>query len=148
MKVFSTIQAARMFGVDFATLNQWISAGLVPVRQKSKGSGNRRSVDMCGLLCIGIISSLRRRGQSLSSIKPACEWLATTTEDDLLAAFAEGRTRLVWSGESFGPRLVSPSTPVLNDSGYDVVITAMELETCYRLCIAKMEADAIAIAVS
>ncbi|MDX1945216.1 MAG: hypothetical protein SFU86_07405 [Pirellulaceae bacterium] len=130
-------KAAALYGVTVQALENWIRDRLVPIIEQP-GERTRR-LDVRGLMAIGIIAALRRKGASLASIEPLAEFLRKTTVADILAAFARGETILIAAGEQLQARLIRPQTAVGNDCGFTIILAAIDLQHCYRTIALRMQ---------
>lgn len=137
MEKISPPQAAKLMGVGLPLLNQWLGKGLVPAAQDAPHQP--RTLNRHGLLCIGVLKALRKQGASMYTINPIAKFLAGLSLAELETAIDEGCTVLVSAAPSLKPRLIPPSTAVLNDSGGMVVLAAIDIGACWRMLATRLD---------
>jgi hypothetical protein len=131
-------QAARLFGLTPPSVEDYIRDGMVPI---SRGAKNQRRLDVRGLLAVGLIATLRRQRASLPTIQNLTEFICRTATQEILDAFSRGETILAGAGEIMPARLCRPDEAVFNRSGFEVMLCAVDLLTCYRMILARIGAD-------
>lgn len=89
-------KAARIVGVPYRTLDNWIRTGLLSVEVPASGLGTRRNFSFLDLLRAKVVAELRAQGIATHTIRRVQEALATTwsTKDPLTQT-----TRLIVVGD-------------------------------------------------
>jgi DNA-binding transcriptional MerR regulator len=89
-------KAARIVGVPYRTLDNWIRTGLLAVKVPASGLGTRRSFSFLDLVRAKVVADLRAQGIATHTIRRVQEELTNTwgTKDPLTQT-----TRLVVVGD-------------------------------------------------
>jgi hypothetical protein len=127
-------QAAELFGLNYVTVNQYIGRGLVPITRGKREGGrgdNERLVDIRGLLALGIVATLRRKGIPPESISRLTAFFFSSEIAELEASLSAGKTLLVATTDGMLPvRLMGRDELVLNRSGENTLLLAFDLGAC------------------
>jgi len=100
--------------------------------QVAAGKKHNMKFDTIGLLTIGLVHSLRRKGATLSMIKPLAAFISSLSVDDLLAAFDDGKTILVSAGDLMPPRLAGEVEHISNRSSWNEILVCIDLQECWQ----------------
>jgi DNA-binding transcriptional MerR regulator len=68
METVTTPQAARILGMSFRTLDNWVRAGLVTCSQVARGRGTRRAWTVDDVTRVALLQTLRRHGVSTQQL--------------------------------------------------------------------------------
>lgn len=127
-------EAGRLFGLPHGTINQWIDEGFVSPSGKYKATGYR-CIDLRGLMQLSVTRALKRKGASGDTIRPLTDYLGSTTVAELKAALDRGETLLATAGSALPARLMKPGTLILNRSGHDELLVAVDLGNYYEFIV-------------
>jgi DNA-binding transcriptional MerR regulator len=68
MQAITTPQAARILGMSFRTLDNWVRTGLVTCSQVARGRGTRRAWTVDDVTRVAFLQTLRRHGVSTQQL--------------------------------------------------------------------------------
>jgi len=108
MKLYPLSVAARLIGVQTWTVKQLCSRGILPYQQLQPGTD--RLLDRHGMTCLWALTACLRRNVPMETIRPVIRLMSRLTEQEIQAAFDEGRTVVFFDGVTDSPaRLVAES---------------------------------------
>jgi hypothetical protein len=147
-KLFSLPLASRLTGIPYQTVDDWIRRGILRLAKAGgRGTGHARALDVAGAIAGSVMWSLRQRGASFESLTSLATFLRGLTEDDLLRAFTEGKTRLVAAADQLPPQLVAADFQ-FQRMDPSVLWFDVDLEAAYHRLLAAASGNGAAVTLS
>ena len=108
MRFLSAGQVCDLVRIPYQTLNYWVVRGLITPAYAPGGAGRSRLFRLTDVVAVTVGRGLRAKGHPLRVAADAMKFLASFSEDDLEACFADGRRfLLIQAGEQVVERLMA-----------------------------------------